>query len=374
MNFMGQAGFVWWFGVVEDTDDPLKLGRVRVRIFGFHTRDKKLLPTADLPWAHPLQDIASASISGVGRSPTGLVAGSHVFGFFRDGSNAQQPIVMFSVGGIPSEIADKKDGFNDPDGIYPTQEYVDAKHSDLNFLATGEKTDKTIIETRKNGLKKDVRVAFDQNDEQKWSEPESPYKPKYPKNKVFATESGMVEEWDDTPEKQRHHTYHPSGSFEEVANGWKDDPNGTRVQKIVGNNYEIIGGTDFVHVSGDVNLTVDGNTRLFIGAGQTPGNLLIQVEGGAAINVKQDVRVLVDGNYTLDVKGDYRETIGGNRYTTSGGNVLTENEGSFVVSSKGNAVLKTKSGSDLNVSGSSRLIQLNSRGAGGDPTIPPPSP
>ena len=29
--------FVWWQGVVEDRDDPLKLGRCRVRIVGYHT-------------------------------------------------------------------------------------------------------------------------------------------------------------------------------------------------------------------------------------------------------------------------------------------------------------------------------------------------
>lgn len=372
MNFMGQSGFVWWFGVVEDTDDPLKLGRVRVRIFGYHTEEKRLLPTQDLPWAHPLQDITNAAVSGVGRSPTGLVTGSHVFGFFRDGTNAQQPIVMFSVGGIPSEIADKKRGFNDPTGKYPTQEYIDEKHSDVNFLATGEKTDKTVIKMREDGIKKDVVVAFDKDDVEKWSEPKSPYKPKYPKNKVFSTESGMVEEWDDTSGKERHHTYHPGGSFEEVANGWEDDPNGTRVQKIIGNNYEVIAGSDFVHVSGDVRMTVDGNVKLLVGAGQNPANLLIQVEGSAAMSVKKDMAVTVDGNYTLNVKGNYRENVTGDRYSKVTGNALTETEGSFIATSKGNAVMKTKSGSDIAASGQSRLIQLNSRGGGGgDPTIPP---
>ena len=31
--------FNWWFGVVEDRNDPLKLGRVRVRCYGWHTDD-----------------------------------------------------------------------------------------------------------------------------------------------------------------------------------------------------------------------------------------------------------------------------------------------------------------------------------------------
>ena len=38
--FMGQDGFSWFVGVVEDRDDPHRLGRVRVRALGYHTEDK----------------------------------------------------------------------------------------------------------------------------------------------------------------------------------------------------------------------------------------------------------------------------------------------------------------------------------------------
>ena len=51
-GFMGKDGFVWFVGVVEDRQDPQKLGRVRVRCLGHHTEDNVKLPTADLPWAH----------------------------------------------------------------------------------------------------------------------------------------------------------------------------------------------------------------------------------------------------------------------------------------------------------------------------------
>ena len=33
-NFMGMDGFIWFTGVVEDRNDPSKLGRVRVRCVG----------------------------------------------------------------------------------------------------------------------------------------------------------------------------------------------------------------------------------------------------------------------------------------------------------------------------------------------------
>ena len=35
--FMGQDGFVWFVGVVEDRNDPDQLGRARVRCLGFHS-------------------------------------------------------------------------------------------------------------------------------------------------------------------------------------------------------------------------------------------------------------------------------------------------------------------------------------------------
>ena len=83
-DFVGKEGFYWWHGVVEDVNDPLKLGRCRVRVFGYHTDNLQELPTPDLPWAHPIQPITSAAVSGIGMSPTGLLPGSHVLGFFMD--------------------------------------------------------------------------------------------------------------------------------------------------------------------------------------------------------------------------------------------------------------------------------------------------
>ena len=53
-NFLGQDGFIWFVGVVEDRADPQHLGRVRVRCLGYHTDNKIDLPTADLPWAMPM--------------------------------------------------------------------------------------------------------------------------------------------------------------------------------------------------------------------------------------------------------------------------------------------------------------------------------
>jgi len=131
-DFLGLDGFLWFYGVVEDRQDPYLIGRVRVRCFGHHTGDKTELPTEDLPWAQVMLPVTSAGISGIGQSPTGLVEGSHVFGFFRDGEARQEPVVMGSLPGYPANLADTTKGFNDPLGEYPR--HVNAP--DTSQLAT----------------------------------------------------------------------------------------------------------------------------------------------------------------------------------------------------------------------------------------------
>lgn len=95
-DFYGKNGFVWWTGVVENSDDPLKLGSVQVRIIGIHTEDKSRIPTQDLPWAQVAQSPNSSNTTSVPRP------GDWVFGFFQDGDFAQIPVVMGVFPGIES--------------------------------------------------------------------------------------------------------------------------------------------------------------------------------------------------------------------------------------------------------------------------------
>lgn len=99
-GYGGKMNQTFFTGCVESRDDPLKLGRCQVRIVGLHTHDKTLLPTKDLPWAHPMGPITSASMNGIGWSPTGVVPGTWVIIIFLD-EYKQQPIMIGSIGGIP---------------------------------------------------------------------------------------------------------------------------------------------------------------------------------------------------------------------------------------------------------------------------------
>ena len=113
-KFLGLNGFLWFVGVVEDRMDPTYTGRVRVRALGHHTQNKLELPTADLPWAQCLLPTTSSGISGLGQSPSFLVEGSWVMGYFRDGQNRQEPTVLGSLPGKPSELGKTNKGFYDP--------------------------------------------------------------------------------------------------------------------------------------------------------------------------------------------------------------------------------------------------------------------
>ena len=117
-SFIGGL-FSWFTGVVEDVNDPLQMGRIRVRCIGYHTDNRGLIKTTDLPWASVMTPVNSASMSGIGMSATGVLPGSWVIGFFRDGSSAQDPIVLGTIPSMTEQQPDKTKGFSDPEGKYP---------------------------------------------------------------------------------------------------------------------------------------------------------------------------------------------------------------------------------------------------------------
>ena len=96
-KIFNKDSFNWWIGVVEDRVDPEQLGRCRVRIYGYHSVEKNILPTEDLPWSIPIQPITSAASSGKGSSPLGPLPGTWVVGFFLDGADMQQPAFFGTI-------------------------------------------------------------------------------------------------------------------------------------------------------------------------------------------------------------------------------------------------------------------------------------
>ena len=93
-TFLGVNDVVWFIGVVEDTNDPLQQGRVRVRIHGLHSKDPLELKTSDLPWAPVLMPTNMGGFQGSGYSPSGALAGATVMGVAMDGVSCQYPIIL----------------------------------------------------------------------------------------------------------------------------------------------------------------------------------------------------------------------------------------------------------------------------------------
>ncbi len=315
-NFIGRGNFTWFVGVVEDRDDPVQLGRVRVRCYGYHTEDKGQIPTNELPWAIPINPIQSASVSGVGLSPTGLVEGSWVVGFFMDGDDAQEPMIMGSIYGAPSSLADTNLGFNDPRGNFPrvtaetdvtraAREDADNHESRVlkNRLRLDEngnvKTFYTATPPKVTSVAPNRATSYYANTT--WQEPfvSGNTVPDYPFNHVRETESGHLEEFDDTEGSRRYHRFHPAGSFEEIV----DD--GTRIIKVVGENYEMYMDGKNIYVDGNINMTVTGDKRELI-----QGNYHLEVEGDMTMDLKQSWQTKVAFNQETEVGKSRSTNIG----------------------------------------------------------------
>lgn len=401
-NFIGKDGFVWWIGVVESRHDPLYLGRCKVRIYGWHTANKIDMPTESLPWAYPLMPITSASMTGVGISPTGPVEGTWVMGFFRDGEIGQFPVMMGTFHGIPESAEDvrqiytKEVGFydsrmydgafgndvhemdidavsekgnirslkyqkgqfklnnvpRDPISIIPNfksgttipngygvtfseipirDPYPDARYYDepttprpargvldssTNLIA--EENGSTIgqgIFNQKEILRKQyfkniqVPIKYFQPSktqitvgnlltvpekiEKVWEESKGTFNPIYPYNHVHQTESGHLIEYDDTPDSERMHWYHRSGTFTEIFH------DGTRVDRIHGRHTRSLFGDDKLKTYGNKYQNVSKSFGLYVNENEeTQNNLNISVGRGSSMFVN-----IEGGNLYFENKG-----------------------------------------------------------------------
>ena len=129
-QFVG-GQFDWFIGVVEDTNDPKKLNRVKVRCFGYHTDDLSEVKVEDLPFATVMMPNTSPSVEGIGQNHQ-LLSGSWVVGFFRDGPSAQDPIILGSIMSFTEEKIDTSLGFQGTYGNKEGTSDVPTEVDDLN--------------------------------------------------------------------------------------------------------------------------------------------------------------------------------------------------------------------------------------------------
>ena len=388
----------YFYGIVEDRQDPLKVGRVRVRIHGIHTDDKLLIASADLPWCQVILPTTSAGLSGLGTGH-GLVEGSTVFGYFRDKAK-QDPIVLGVAAGIPQagyketstdELITRsiEKGFNDPRALTvdayaetpeapnPAQdsrrgwglttamdtapkspETIDLKYdntgSTIKELELTEEmlpyyplyVDESDYSSLARGSVLDHAIAKQTDAE--GNEVEIPEEqkilkdfvdvdaePVYPYNKVHQSESGHVFEVDDTVGKERINLHHRSGTFHEIH------ADGSEVTRIVNNNYTAILKDDKVFIAGNTDLQVGyGNVNITIDT----GNVDLKVLKG---NVTE---LVAEGNVDTTVsKGNVTQLVSEGNVTgeITKGNFTGKIGGTTDVTSEGKITITGNSGTEI---------------------------
>ena len=335
-------GFYWWVGVVEDRNDPMFLGRCKVRIVGYHTSDKAELPTDDLPWAYPLQPITSAAMSGIGHTPVGPVEGTWVTGYFRDGEDCQEPIMIGTMAGVPgksyyNQLQNKTNhGFQDPEKVYPRSSYLENSEPDTNRLARNQKLNETIIKVKDDARVKGVEKAI----EGTWDQPMTAYNAAYPFNHVFESESGHIIEIDDTKDNERLTMYHKAGTHIDV------DRNGTMIRRVVGDNYEVFLRHNNILIKGDANVTVEGNCNIYV-----KNNCNLQVDGDMTTNVHGDYELNVAGKIDIASGEAFTMYVGEDASVNAKTGIKVKSE---TVELESSGEMKLKAGSTLNLGGTTK--------------------
>ena len=280
--------FVWWQGRVEDRDDPLELGRCRVRILGFHSDDKGDIPTASLPWAYPAMPINSRP----GDPPVGSVVGTWVMGFFRDGTDAQEPVMTHIIdsGYLNDDdvVNNLLDTESNPD--WGGKKSMTSGEINTNRLARGETTD-TYVVTSEESVAEIVgrpNTAGTIPPPLDIITPDLGYDASYPHNKVEESQSGHVIEVDDTPGSERLSRVHSSGTLEVIKS------NGDRVVKIIGEDFElVVGDKKTLKIKGDLNIDADGDINFKSGGTiRFESKFQFRVKSGIAMQLESPLFLL----------------------------------------------------------------------------------
>lgn len=260
----------WFIGRVVSVQDPLELGRVRLRIMGIHSENTEDIPDKGLPWAQTLLPITEGGTAGLGIH-TGIQVNARVFGVFLDGTNSQLPLVL---GSMPKLEDDSEGGRS------------------TNQLARGTNT-------------------IEKTPDEVTDEPENPYNAIYPLNQVHQTARGHVIEIDDSFDSngsyERIHIYHASGTFIEMH------PNGDVVTHHK-NGFRTVTGNDKLHVTENMEITVDGDLNLVV-----KGNVTEDITGNVTTTIGKNLSETIKSNASKDVKGSDTESISSNKTITTGG-------------------------------------------------------
>jgi len=254
---------MFYKGIVEDNNDELKLGRVKVRIIGKHAPSPtksdvyEFLPTQDLPYALPIFPPGASSISGICNFSVPEINSVVICGYFDEDEQE-----LFYIGTLALIGAAKIQGYGVQSNPNPTKNYP------LSDLVQGENNLQS--NSASNSL---------------FSVPGSSYGTQYPNNKVIQTKSGHVIELDDTNGAERIRIYHKSGTYNETS------PDGKNVDYSVGDKYIV---APSINIHCDSNCNIYGGSTINV---KSDGD--VNVESGGNANVTSSGQVVITGSQVL---------------------------------------------------------------------------
>jgi hypothetical protein len=237
------------------------------------------------------------------------------------------------------------------------------KEPTTNRLARGIRGNTDLTDPRVSGIvfekmenRKHGQMEISTASGSTWSEPKTPWHAIYPYNHVHQTESGHIIEMDDTPNWERMHWYHRTGTFTEIH------PTGIKVDKIVNNYYNIILGAKYTHIEASEYTTIDGSQEVFV-----QGSKQDKIEGDYSVAVKKgrfnvnnplgaisfeglDVTIKATGKIILDCESFTlkKKTAAGTEKTT--GDEAKEVGGKYQIKS-GSMSLNTQGGVGIQAGG-----------------------
>lgn len=342
--------FKWFVARVSDLNDPEYLGRVRIRIIHNQTgelgrvnknNDQLIsgISNEDLLWAWPLSGIQSASlnfrklteqnvgleefdtpdwIDAVGISPTGIAVGTYVFGFYLDAFEQNIPII-FGTYHKRSVVPEPPTGDPNVHSMLQLEEPQNPEvYSDVAALARGQEG---------GGGQTLPKEPYTQAKElSSTTEPPSAYNTTYPYNTTYTTKSGHAIELDDSPNHERIHIWHKSGSYEEISNGPTQSGEsfkGRRVKKTTDDDYEIVLKDKNVLVKQNLNKEVGNNVTMSVA-----GNMRITANGGVSIGGAGGVTI-TEGTLSVNDSIAVKSAASGS-FTTLDGKSVTVQDGIVV--------------------------------------------
>lgn len=288
IKYMNEVGVPCRFftGIVEDNNDPLHIGRLRIRIHNMHSEIKEETPTEGirtdhLMWALPLLPPKGGAITGRGEWPDAPENGSLALCIFLDAPDYQLPIYLGVLPGGRRLEANTNIGFNDPEGLWPRTDRIPNIENSGSFGDAPYVKDEsrkvlglTYFDVVRADISQDnpspVSGAFG-NDQWQETGPESLPEGRY--NSVeehhprdYTDEDndhykiGYTKEIDSTPNQEGVREYYaPSGSYRQV------DAAGEESLRLRDGREHVIFEKDRQHIKGFQNVIIDNEQYVLVG-------------------------------------------------------------------------------------------------------------